>query len=339
MGKKRLYLGGLSALECWTAAALGMAPWPRKTRIATFGEFSSTDRDVLAHDPGSKGAITLPYSVVVPRRGNNLRSKTCVRKRMAEPFPAGSFFDCGNSVYIASPELCVIHFAEHASLWQTTLLCCELFGRYAIDPANKGLVVRDPLSSATSLFAYCSRANRTPGVKTALEAARLSVDNSYSPMESKLALLLSAPGTRGCFGLPKPVMNKEVSIHDNSSSTTLTRKPDLLWEEHGIALEYESRAHHEGEANIDRDSRRRNALVHQGLTVYTATAAQVFDQASMSALARTIALALKMRPVPRVADFSARFARAHSEIMRADALCLRPAIPQTPLPFQWRQDG
>lgn len=46
MGKKRLYLGGLSALECWTAAALGMAPWPRKTRIATFGEFSSTDRDV-----------------------------------------------------------------------------------------------------------------------------------------------------------------------------------------------------------------------------------------------------------------------------------------------------
>lgn len=204
MGKKRLYLGGLSALECWTAAALGMAPWPRKTRIATFGEFSSTDRDVLAHDPGSKGAITLPYSVVVPRRGNNLRSKTCVRKRMAEPFPTGSFFDCGNNVYIASPELCAIHFAEHASLWQTTLLCCELFGRYAINPASKELVTRAPLSSATSLSVYCSRANRTPGVKTALEAARLSVDNSYSPWSRSWHCCCPHPAPAGASAFRSP---------------------------------------------------------------------------------------------------------------------------------------
>lgn len=334
MGRKRLYLGGLSALECWTAAAVGMAPWPRKTRISTFGDVSSTDADVRAHDPGSKGAVTLPYRILVPRRGSNLRSRQCMRKRMVEPFPAGSFFDCGNGVYIASPELCAIHFAERAPLWQTALLCCELLGRYAIDPRDRKLVVRAPLSSIASLSAYCKQANRTPGVKNASRAARLSVENSYSPMESKLALILSAPGAYGCFGLPKPVMNKEVAVRDGASGGKTTRKPDLLWEEHGIALEYESSEHHEGEASIDRDSRRRNGLVHQGFIVYTATAAQVFDQASMAALARTIALALRMRPVPRVADFSTRFARAHDEIMHGDDLSPRPAIPRAPLPLQ-----
>lgn len=334
MGTKRLYLGGLSALECWTAAALGLAPWPRRSRTTTFGNCACTDSDVFSREPGRAGAATVPYYVVVSQRGRNAHSRMCTRKRMNEPFPAGSFFDCGNGVLIASPELCMIHYAEQASLWQTTLLCCELFGRYAITPADRKLIVRPALSSTEALSAYCARMSRMPGVKNASRAAKLAVDNSYSPMESKLALLLSAPGSRGCFGLPRPTLNKEILVHDAALGREVIRKPDLLWEGRRIALEYESSEHHEGETNIDRDSRRRNALVHQGLTLYTATAAQVYDQGSMKALVRTIALSLKMRPVPRVADFPERFARAHVEIMHADDDSPRPSIPRAPLPLQ-----
>lgn len=334
MGTKRLYLGGLSALECWTAAALGLAPWPRKSRTTTFGGCARTDADVFARDPSRTGAVTTPYCVVVSHRERNAQSRMCTRKRMGEPFPPGSFFDCGNNVLIASPELCMIHYAEHASLWQTTLLYCELFGRYALSSADRKLIVRPALSSAEALSAYSARMSRMPGVKNASRAAKLAVDNSYSPMESKLALLLSAPGSRGCFGLPRPMLNKEIVVRDAASGSEVIRKPDLLWEKRRIALEYESNEHHEGEPSIDRDSRRRNALVHQGLTVYTATAAQVYDQASMKALARTIALSLKVRPVPRVADFPERFARAHVEIMHADDDSPRPGIPRAPLPLQ-----
>ncbi len=337
MREKRLYLGGVSALECWTAAALGMIPRPRKTRTSTFAGFVAADPEVRAFDLGRRGVTTVPYSILVPSSGSNRKTCLCRRKRMAEPLPRGSFFEIDGGILIAAPELCAIQCAESASALDAAVFYCELCGNYAVDASRDGkLVKRPPLTTAADLVAFFERLRRLPGIRTATKAARIAVDNSCSPMESKLAVLLSAPGTLGGFGLPTPVMNREIAIVQRSSDGVrkAVRKPDLLWEGPHVALEYDSAAHHQGEPNVDRDSRRRNALVESGITVFTATPRQVLDCESMVCLAGAVARALKARPKPRVADFDQRNARAHREVMLDAGSIARPAIPHFRLPLQ-----
>ena len=47
--------------------------------------------------------------------------------------------------------------------------------------------------------------------------------------------------------------------------------PDFLWRDKKLVLEYDSNLHHSSATEMQRDARRRNALVHMGYTVLTYT--------------------------------------------------------------------
>ncbi|HIT52179.1 MAG TPA: hypothetical protein IAA95_08290 [Candidatus Aveggerthella excrementigallinarum] len=115
-------------------------------------------------------------------------------------------------------------------------------------------------------------------------ASSLVLNGSRSPMESKVAFELSAPRHLGGFGLPAPVLNKPLSF--TRPDGAIVRKGDLLWERHGVVIEYDSSEHHEGEANIDRDARRRNEFVVDAYRVLAVTRQQAHDLASMERVAR-----------------------------------------------------
>lgn len=77
-------------------------------------------------------------------------------------------------------------------------------------------------------------------------------------------------------GLPRPVHQHVVR---NARSGFIARV-DLAYPDDRIVIEYESIEHHTGKAALLRDSARRNAMAGVGLTVLTATIADLRDSAA-----------------------------------------------------------
>lgn len=205
-------------------------------------------------------------------------------RRAARTYPQHSFFRVADHVLACCPELCFVQLAREFSLVDLVLFGYEICGSFAIDRQRESLVARRALTTAQRLHAYAQVAGAVPGAAKARMASSLVLNGSRSPMESKVAFELSAPRHLGGFGLPAPVLNKPLSF--TRPDGAIVRKGDLLWERHGVVIEYDSSEHHEGEANIDRDARRRNEFVVDAYRVLTVTRQQAHDLASMERVAR-----------------------------------------------------
>ena len=104
-------------------------------------------------------------------------------------------------VLMASPELCFAQMAEVFSPGELAMAACELSGRYAVDPQTGRVVPRAPLTTRSRLEAF---ATQMAGEESAaVRAARQAVDGAASPMQAKLALMLSLPPEMGGYGLPR----------------------------------------------------------------------------------------------------------------------------------------
>jgi very-short-patch-repair endonuclease len=68
-------------------------------------------------------------------------------------------------------------------------------------------------------------------------------------------------------GLPEP--ERQFSIHDDQGN--FIARPDLVYRDLKIAMEYDSYQHHVGKRPHVRDSRRRNAMTGIGWAVLVAT--------------------------------------------------------------------
>lgn len=324
MSAPTLFLAGLSALEVWTAAATGRAPWPAPTRSTSLRHCAEGLEDIRAFDVGRYGADSEMLDVLVPPEGSNRQSRSIRRRRALSSYPPRSFFRVSSNVMVCSPELCFAQVASVFSPIGLALFGFELCGSFAIDLRSGGLVARRALTSASRLRSYTNLLGSARGAKKARAAAALVLDCSHSPMESKVALELSTPRRLGGFGLPAPAMNKTLDFSRAPESTARVRRGDLLWERHGVVLEYDSEEEHDSKASIDRDARRRNDFVSENYRVLTVTKQQAYDLASMERIAAKLErmLGLRMR------DSSAEIARKRAELHRS----LYPEVDDAPRP-------
>ena len=112
-----------------------------------------------------------------------------------------------------------------------------------------------------------------------------------------------------------------------------TRACDLLWREHGVAIEYDSSAHHKGKENIDRDARRRNQLVSNGLAILTITKQQARDFFAMESVASDVRELLGRRARPRSRDARVRQWKLHRTLFgTSESPALRVRARRQPLP-------
>jgi very-short-patch-repair endonuclease len=116
------------------------------------------------------------------------------------------------------------------------------------------------------LFRLAKRGRRGTRLLRGMLAER---DPSYAPTESERELMLLRVLRE--HGLPEP--ERQFSIHDDAGN--FIARPDLVYRELRIAMEYDSYQHHVGKAALARDSRRRNALTAHGWIVLVATAEDV----------------------------------------------------------------
>lgn len=186
-----------------------------------------------------------------------------------------------------------LQMARDLDLSDLILLGYELCGWHALRPdCEQGFVTRSVrLTNTASLGKFVCEATGAPGVKVARRALRSVIDGSRSPMESAAAMLWSLPVMIGGRNCPTPLLNHRIPLE--GAARKLAGRSfvecDLSWPTCGIAVEYDSNAHHMSPHELSRDASKRAALDSMGITVFSLTADQIMDVGRMDALLRLIA--------------------------------------------------
>ncbi len=150
-----------------------------------------------------------------------------------------------------------------------TVLACEFAGTYRLG-GRDGAARYDcePVMSARSLRATIDGVYPNAAARRALAVADLMLEGCASPMETALALMLTLPVDFGGFGIKKPLLNVSIAV-DEPGDGPRSVKPDFLWAEERLALEYDSAEFHadKGAVLAARNAARSNALVAAGYRV------------------------------------------------------------------------
>ena len=204
--------------------------------------------------------------------------------------PDGSLLQLSEHVAITSPELTFALVARKKDVRHLALMASELCGTYIPAPPGLPLGTRLPLTSTTQLRAVLA-AVYPKQTAAPLIAARLAFDGAASPMEAKLALLLSLPTRLGGFGLPRPQLNRPFTLSPEAQ-LVYPHSPcrlDLSWPGTNLDVEYDgSGDEHSGDMHA-KDVARLAALRLDGLDVLVLAKQQVYDSRAFAQMAQIIA--------------------------------------------------
>jgi len=206
----------------------------------------------------------------------------------------------------------VYAWERNAAVIRVAQVAMELMGTYRL-PSAPGSETRyhcSPITSAEKIGAFIdafppSNGYRHTGAFHNLELIiQWAMPRSASPMETALALMLTLPPKQGGYGIPQPELNSPLDQGDPNSL-----KPDFLWREQGLAIEYDSDEFHAGAGadKVEADIERANVLRAQGLTVLEITRGIALNLSKLDTAARQVATLLNCE-LPAV-DHTLRFRR------------------------------
>lgn len=221
--------------------------------------------------------------------------------------PSGSLSRVARDVCVTSPELTFVQLGRMESVPVLTQYAMELCGGYALAPwSQAGFEPRAPLCSPASLRRFVDACAGMPGAHKASEALRLMGERSMSPAETRLFLLLTLPRRLYGYGLPRPLLNQRIDIPPDAQRRLCSEYlvVDLLFREHRLVVEYDSRTFHGTVARLDHDDDRREVLQEMGYDVVVVRAERLENYRRFDALVRqTIARRLGIEVPPMDARF------------------------------------
>lgn len=243
--------------------------------------------------------------------------------------PGKAFANMGHDCLVSSPEFTFLQHAAKADMLDLALLAMEWCGGYSTnDAANKSenpcestsqtTFDLQPITTPRRLMSALAECPGIPGAKKARQALTCIVPNSQSPMESRLFLLLCLPSAFGGFALPRPLLNKKMSIGNRSKAAASKSfyVCDFYWPDAKLVIEYDSNAHHVGPKHIAADAAKRNALSFMGVEVITVTTAQILDLNSIEKIATIVAKKLGFRLRIRRKDHLQKRLLLHNKLFR-----------------------
>lgn len=249
-------------------------------RIRSLVDCASAVGDVRRFDlsaiesAASSQALGRPWHILVDGDNSRSHTKGIERHIWSGPLPNGAFYRIGDDVYMSSPEFSIVMQSARLSPIDLVLLCCESCGRYVRDSSHpKGFYKRPAITSLAKIGSFVEKLEGVKGAKKLRRAFRYAFDNSYSPMETAVALLASMPVRMGGYGLPKPKLNFRIDF--TPEVARMVGKPyvryDLYFKDCGVVVEYNSDDSHTGSDRISSDSKRNNAIGYLGERVMTVT--------------------------------------------------------------------
>lgn len=217
--------------------------------------------------------------------------------------PSHSFMRLADSLYLSSPEFCFLQMAGSLSQLDLTLLGYALCGEYIPATIEKGFISHKPITSVERVQRYLSRVpNHAYGLRKAKRAIAQVIDGSRSPMETRLALLLTLPKRRGGYGIERPVLNKRWDFSQEAAQ--IAGMPycliDVFWERALFGYEYLGSGFHD---DLQRDTVRDLAIRHDGGETLPLVKQQVYNQKQLAAVAKTVNRKLGNRSRPLPAEF------------------------------------
>lgn len=277
--------------------------------------FVYDDSLVVEHVRDRSGRVC----VMVPRPERRRRAAGICCSVWTAQLPPGSLYRGAPGVYVCSPELAFLQTAAHSSLLEAIDYGYELCGTYALGiPDLTPLGQREaPLVSPRDLRRLLDFADGRRGVERAGKALAHVIENSASPRESILAMMLELPRSMGGYGFGDLELNAAIAIPNNLRhlSRHAHFMPDLFWREAKLAVEYDSDEFHTGRSNIAHDSRRRNILHAMGIMVISFTNEQITSEQEVDRIASLIARRLGVRRRGSVRNLEIRRADLHRSLL------------------------
>ena len=257
-----------------------------------------------------------PIDLLFYRDGLRSESRLVSAHATSRLLPPDSLVRLSDRVFISSPELTFAQVAKDYPFEQLSMLGSELCGAYRVlDDDGSPLPLpgeRQPLSRVADIVDTVKRLGLGPRT-TAARATRYLFDNARSPMEVKVALLLSLPKRMGGLGLPRPVLNPSFRLSPQAHALYPHNPchPDLFWPAALLDVEYDGADAHPAAAHA-KDVARTSAFMLDGMEVITLMKAQVYDEHLFLAVAEIIAKHLH-RELPALTP---SFGMAHAHLRR-----------------------
>ena len=301
-----------SALEYWRKASAKAALAKKSKRDAKHtARLPSVPLDAKWLRKRNHLGLTTPMEILV---GNRNARKTCrditCRTYVGQGIEGG-FIRVAPNLFVSSPELCFMQLASELTLIKLIEIGYELCGGYRLEiPNNSGRGFRDdlPLTSVAELSAFVEKTERLKGRKNARKALRHITDNSKSPRETILSMLLTLPNNLGGYGFSKPKLNYRIDLPPlkNKTGQTKTYYCDLYWPEVKMDVEYDSDLYHTQPEQMAMDAIKKNDLTSLGIKVYTVTSRQVASRDEMQRIAEQLSKVLGKRLRLQVPKFAPR---------------------------------
>ena len=253
-----------------TPAAAGPLPKPR------LSEAAGIDRAALG--------IGARLHLAVPTRADVIRIKGVTSNVITGGLPEGALLNIAPGLYCVHPAVIAAQLAPDLDRIGRIVLLYELCGRYATSvDGPDGYAEVEPLATVSGLGKMCARLAGLRGIALVRDALRFVADDAASPAEAEMAMRLGLPRRMGGYGFGVPQLNREIPVmgtrYENGRPVQAERlrRPDLLWPDLGIALDYHGERSHRSFRQVDRDLRRSNELQTSEVTCFTLTRHQARD--------------------------------------------------------------
>ena len=259
--------------------------------------------------------LSYPINLMINNQNGKWRSRIARPRIYTGSIPEGCIISIGEGLAVSSPEFCFFQMAGELPLVKLIELGLELSGSYSraanseiikgtasefsngFESMDKTMYSHQQLTNVKTIKALVVRLEGVGGQKKAGRALRFIADGSASPMETIIFMLLTLPYRLGGYGLPMPVLNKE--IHIGKATKRKSRKPtykcDLFWPKANFAIDYDSDFYHTGADRIAYDSKRRLDLNSIGINAFAVTSRQIRNRIEFEELASFIARKLGKR--------------------------------------------
>lgn len=248
-----------------------------------------------------------PYCVSVFRKEDrcNMRDMRC--HIAPDSVWEAPHYRVDSGILAPSPELALLQQSRGRSLTEVIVAATTLCSAYALD-ANGDLRQRALIASPERIALACRRHSDVFGCGVVQKAQRWVMPNAASPREAALALVLSLPCRLGGYGLPKPMLNAPLCLHERvrGAAASSYYVADLCWPDARLVIEYDSDAFHLTSDQQYRDAVKRMVLGEMGYRVLTVTRQQLNDPWEMDKVARIIAPILGRQFRIRCKDFRAK---------------------------------
>ena len=220
---------------------------------------------------GRKSSI----EILVGKKPGVKSSPAVSRHQCVRHMPRKAFLEVFPGVWVSSPELVYAQMAARMTYGELLALGYELCGSYPVE-GKGGFLVRRPLTTPERLLSFLSQLPDMRSVKLARSAAAQVRRKSASVMETEIAIATLTSRRRGGLGLPDAQLNAPFVLSEKGRRVARQQSivGDLCWWERRVVVEYDGRDSHSGDSAHVRDSRRRDALLVEGVSVTTVTASQ-----------------------------------------------------------------